>query len=519
MTDEKLGKNWEQKRYEDTLTQVYTSQDEQETIFKAVRLRDYQDKEEVRLCIAKDDRLVKALQTPLSKLGEKINEVINYGVVVSYVDRASLIKEVYRLYQGIPVIDKVEGLGWQYSADGEVKAFAGSEFIGIDGKDKVADIEAGLPIKKGMDNMETINSYMNKNVVREIVMLYNLTAPVAGMLKQCFILSLHGKSSTGKTTLAKLAASQTCSPEYDRLCKTLNTTDNASEKGLEGIKGLGVLLDDTSLTNKGFDWDRFLYRLSTGRTKERLNRDCQVLEARRFYSTIVLTTEMSILSKVDPNREGNNGRIIEIPVKEGIAFDDDVECRGMELYYRKNYGNALPTLVKKIIGLGCAEVKDMVYSEELDLRKAYAEQDVVVKRHFLEIAALRVTARMANQYLGYQFHIEDITAFLIENIAVSLIDTREMQPADRVYTVLYPELVNVAGVSKEIDGKVYRYIEGKVFKNLVDTHCKGISCKEAKNILWERNLLLKIGNTFSIVKNVGNGEELRGYWLICEGEK
>ena len=74
MTDEKLGKNWEQKRYEDTLTQVYTSQDEQETIFKAVRLRDYQDKEEVRLCIAKDDRLVKALQTPLSKLGEKINE-------------------------------------------------------------------------------------------------------------------------------------------------------------------------------------------------------------------------------------------------------------------------------------------------------------------------------------------------------------------------------------------------------------------------------------------------------------
>ena len=79
MTDEKLGKNWEQKRYEDTLTQVYTSQDEQETIFKAVRLRDYQDKEEVRLCIAKDDRLVKALQTPLSKLGEKINEVINYG--------------------------------------------------------------------------------------------------------------------------------------------------------------------------------------------------------------------------------------------------------------------------------------------------------------------------------------------------------------------------------------------------------------------------------------------------------
>ena len=59
-------------------------------------------------------------------------------MVVSYVDRASLIKEVYRLYQGIPVIDKVEGLGWQYSAAGEVKAFAGSEFIGIDGKDKVA---------------------------------------------------------------------------------------------------------------------------------------------------------------------------------------------------------------------------------------------------------------------------------------------------------------------------------------------------------------------------------------------
>ena len=160
----------------------------------------------------------------------------------------------------------------------------------------------------------------------------------------------------------------------------------------------------------------------------------------------------------------------------------------------------------------------MVYSEELDLRKTYAEQDVVVKRHFLEIAALRVTARMANQYLGYQFHIEDITHFLIENVAESLSDTRQMQPADRVYTILYPELVKVAGVPKEIDGRVYHYIEGRVFNDLVGTHCKGISYKAAKNVLWERNLLLKMGNAFSIVQNVGNGEELRGYWLICEVE-
>lgn len=512
------GRNWEQKRYEDTLTQVYTSQDEQEIIFKAVRLRDYQDKEEVRLYIVHDDRLVKALQTPLSKLGERINEVINYGVVVSYVDRASLIKEVYRLYQGIPVIDKVDGLGWQYGVDGEIVAFAGSEFMNTDGMTKVSDIEAGLPIKMGEVDMSVINSYMSKNVVREIVMLYNLTAPVAGVLKCCFVLSLCGRSSTGKTTLAKLAVSQTCSPEYDRLCKTLNTTDNASEKGLEGIKGLGVLLDDTSLTNKGFDWDRFLYRLSTGKTKERLNRDCQVMEAKRFYSTIILTTETPILSKVDASREGNNGRIIEIPVKEGIVFDDDLECREMELYYRKNYGTVIPALVKKIMELGCDEVKDMVYSEELALRKAYPTQEVVVKRHFLEIAALRITARLVNQYLGYQFHIQDITGFLIENVAVSLIDTREMQPADRVYTVLYPELVKVVGVPKEIDGKVYHHLDGAAFNNMVETHCKGIAYKTAKNILWEKNLLYKRGSAYSIVQDVGGGNSLRGYWLVCEGE-
>lgn len=513
-----LEKSRGKDQYESALTQVYTSQDGRDISFKAVRLHDDRDKEDVRLYIDQDGKLVKVLQIPLSKLGEKINEVINYGVVVSYVDRANLIKEVYRLYDEIPIIDKVEGLGWQYSTDGDVKAFVGSEFIGADGNAKVADIEAGLPIKKGEVDVPTINSYMSKNVVREIAMLYNLTAPVAGLLKQCFILSLHGRSSTGKTTLAKFAVSQTCSPEYDKLSKTLNTTDNASEKGLEGIKGLGVLLDDTSLTNKGFDWDRFLYRLSTGKTKERLNRECQVTEGKRFYSTIVLTTETSILSKVDANREGNNGRIIEISVKEGIAFDDDVECRSIELYYRKNYGTALPILVKKIMEIGSEEVKEMVYSEELDLRKVYATQEVVVKRHLLEIAALRVTARLANEYLGYQFHIEDITDFLIENVSVSLIDTREMQPADRVYTVLYPELVKVAGVPKKIDGKVYRYLDGKVFKEMADTHCKGVTYKEIKNTLWVRNLLYKKGNEYSVVQDIGGGNSLRGYWLVCGEE-
>lgn len=504
--------------FKNSLYNVYTSNDGQDINFKAIRLHDCEDNEEVRIYLEYNGKLIKGVQVPLSRLNEKMKEIINHGVMVSYADRANLLKEVYDHNLDIPVIDKIDGLGWQYDREGEVVAFAGSEFIGADGNVKLNDIEAGLPAMKGAVDMDLLNTYMRKNVVREIAMLYNLTAPVAGLLKSCFILSLCGKSSTGKTTLAKLALSQSNSPEYERLCKTLNTTDNASEKGLEGIKGLGVLLDDTSLTNKGFDWDRFLYRLSTGKTKERLNKNCQVSEVKRFYSTIVLTTETPILSKVDADREGNNGRIIEIPIKEGIAFDNDVECRSMELYYKHNYGITLSSLVKKIMELGGETVKDKVYMEELELMKKYSNQEVVVKRHFLEIAALRVTAGLVNQYLGYQFSIEKITDYLMENIKESLEDTREMQTGNIAVEKIYPELVKAGNIGncKIIDEVKYYPVKNTELKKIVNTHANGMTFAQVKQILWQNHLLYKQGNSYSITQNI-NGKSER--CLLIKGEE
>lgn len=503
-------------KFNNGLYKVYTTTDGQEITFKAVRLRDINDNEEVRIYLEYNGKLIKGLQVPLSKLNENMKKIIDHGAMISYVERANLLKEIYRLYKEMPVIDKVSGLGWQYDSDKNVTAFAGSEFIGVDGNPKVSDIEADLPIASGEVDMGKLNTYMNKNVVREIAMLHNLTAPVAGLLGQCFVLSLCGKSSTGKTTLAKLAISQTCSTDYDRLCKTLNTTDNASEKGLMGIRGLGVLLDDTSLTNKGFDWNRFIYRLSTGKSKDRLGKEYKVETGERFYSTITLTTEKLILSKVDPNLEGNNGRIIEIPVKEGVVFDDDVECRSMERYYTKNYGITLSLLVKKIMELGIDKVLEMVYDEEERLRTDNPKAETVVKRHFLEIAAMRVTAGLANQYLGYQFHMDNIRDFLIHNITESLHDTRAMQSENVVMGKIYPELIKAAmeNESKTVDGETYYPVRNEKLKELVDQYAAGMTYAQAKQTLWENGKMYKKGSDYSNLFPV-DGEYKR--FLLVKG--
>lgn len=502
--------NNNKENFENSLYELFTTEDGQDITFKAVRLRDNEDNEEVRLYLEYNGKLVKGVQVPLSQLNEKMKEIINHGVMINFTDRANLLKEVYRSYRNIPVIDKVDGLGWQYNKDGEVVGFAGSEFIGVNGETKVYDIEEGLPTAKGEVDMDMLNTYMNKHVVREIVILYNLTAPIAGLLEQCFILSLWGDSSTGKTTLAKLAMSQTSSDRYDKLCKTLNTTDNAAEKGLEGVRGLGVLLDDTSLTNKGFDWDRYIYRLSTGKSKDRLGKTRKLEQGERFYSTITFTTEHSILSKVDADREGNNGRIIEISLKKGIIYDSDIECRRMERYYQKNYGITLPLLIKKILEHGCENILDKVYEEEEKLRTENPNAEAVVKRHFLELAALRVTAGLANQYLGYKFNIDSITDFLISNINESLNDTREMQTGTIVLEKIYGELYKAANLEKgkTIDGVEYYPVRNEELKKLVNSSAKGMTFAEVKHVLWKNNLLYKRGDDFSIVQNI-DGKSVR----------
>lgn len=502
--------NNNKENFENSLYEVFTTKDGQDITFKAVRLHDNEDNEEVRLYLEYDGKLVKGVQVPLSRLNDKMKEIINHGVMVNFTDRANLLKEVYCSYKNIPVIDKVDGLGWQYDKDGEVVGFAGSEFISVNGETKIYDIEESLPTVKGEVDMNMLNTYMNKHVVREIAILYNLTAPIAGLLEQCFILSLWDDSSTGKTTLAKLAISQTCSDRYDKLCKTLNTTDNAAEKGLEGIKGLGVLLDDTSLTNKGFDWDRYIYRLSTGKSKDRLGKERKLEQGERFYSTITFTTENSILSKVDANREGNNGRIIEIPLKKGIIYDSDIECRRMERYYQKNYGITLPLLIKKIMEQGSENILDKVYKEEEKLRTANPNAEAVVKRHFLEIAALRVTAELANQYLGYKFNIDSITNFLISNISESLYDTRVMQTGTIVLEKIYGELLTVADKNncKTFDGVEYYPVRNEELKKLVNSSAKGMTFAEVKHVLWKNNLLYKQGDNYSIVQNI-DGKSVR----------
>lgn len=502
-------------KFYDNLYPVYTTADGQVT-FEAVRLRGKNHMEEVRLYMKqKGEPIKQVLQTPLSNLSSSLNQVTNYGVSVSHSDLAVLLREVNHSYEKFPVIDEVTGLGWQYDDEGKVRSFAGSEFIDCNGNFIISDPEAGLPTAEGTDDVNLINDFMKEQPVRQIVMVYNLAAPIAGLVQRCFILSLSGKSSTGKTLIAKLAQSQSCSTAYPRLSRTLNGTDNAMEKNLEGIRGMCVLLDDASLTDKRFNWTQNIYRLGTGTVKERMDRENRVSKTENFHTTFIITTESPILSRVDATKEGVNGRMIEIAVRDGVLFDDEAQCSRMEQYASENYGNALPKLVGVISKLGVEKVKDMVKDEKRSLEAKLGEEELVVKRHCWELAVIRTTARLANECLGYSFDIEAMTDFIIENIRVSLEDTREMQPDDQVMAKIYPRLKKKVEGYREIGGETYGLLPYSELKALVDEYCKGIKYSEAADILWEHHVLYKKGNSYSHVQTI-NGQSVRRMLIVVK---
>ena len=502
---------------------VYTFSNPSVPAIYAVRIALRDGRENLRLYMWKDGEVITVFDGTLSKLDSCPPKIEDFGFIVSYQEKMELRNAIFKKFPDIPVIPEIRGLGWQMDASEKYKrTFAGSSVIRPDGSEGIGDFKAGLPDKKGEFKVSVLNEYMRSegNPVRQIILLYGLAAPLTGLFGECFMLSLCGKSSTGKTTAAKLSLSQTCAPDYPRLYKTFNSTGNAAEQSLDGINGTSVLIDDTSLASDSFNWADFIYRLSTGTGKDRLEKNTELRQGAKFSTTIFFTAETPILDRVDPSKEGIVGRLVEIPVSGQDLFDDARQCRKILRYATENYGITLPELVKVILKKEGSAVLDMVENETAYLEDTYNTQETVVQRHYKELAVLRVTAKLANEYLGYQFDVDEITDFLITNISAALEKARIFQLPYIVREFILPRLYELPYETKVYHGESYRLLRNKDLMKTVKealAYAPGkYTCKNVKEVLLKDGLIYCNNGDYSTPIN-RNGKTERFILLNKEG--
>ncbi|GAB0843653.1 DUF927 domain-containing protein [Escherichia coli] len=157
--------------------------------------------------------------------------------------------------------------------------------------------------------------------------VFVLSASLASMLlvpagMDVSIFHFHGGSTTGKTILLQLAASVHGNGNEPGSSSGVNimrwnTTPNALERSLSDFSGLVACIDELGASNHK-DFLSLLYNMTSGVSKERLNKAMQLCEPYKWRMLILSSGEMSIATKLASQKEsvqgGQEHRAISIEV-------------------------------------------------------------------------------------------------------------------------------------------------------------------------------------------------------------
>lgn len=168
----------------------------------------------------------------------------------------------------------------------------------------------------------------------------------AGEITDLPLVSLVGKSSTGKTLALSLLVSPYGKPTLGGMIQSLNCTENAFFQSLSERNGVVAAIDEVTSRIDTWDFQRICYLLPTGKSKERCNSSGERLPSFTYETTIVMTGERSILENVPPDLHGLSARMIELhlPWSESAKHALDLEKALL-----KNYGTAGPAVASWIL--------------------------------------------------------------------------------------------------------------------------------------------------------------------------
>ena len=181
--------------------------------------------------------------------------------------------------------------------------------------------------------------YTNHNLALAVTI--GLSAVVVSRLKNAIdigtiICNFSGRSTTGKTTAAKLIASLFAAPTKNGLLFRFNATKNALAARLMGINGLPMIIDDI-LVNEKIDMSELIYALADGSNKDRCTANSQLRNDSNdsFNGVIVLTSEYPVLDVSNKNK----GLLVRILSMNDIEWTPDAETAiKIQQTVSENYG-------------------------------------------------------------------------------------------------------------------------------------------------------------------------------------
>ena len=239
-----------------------------------------------------------------------------------------------------------------------------------------------------------------RTVVAVLVLGMAFAGPLLRFLGvEGFGLHLSGRSSTGKTLLAKLGLTVWCDPE-DFL--TWNGTKNGFEHKLSKFNDAFLLLDEIKEANPA-TVAQLAHAISDGVGRVRSNQPgTDNLKTRTWRIALVSTGETTVSDYLGANAQGGQSvRLIDVPVEAGEACVDADHAARVESFIedRRQFGTAGDAWAQYLVDLdesGRVRLKEALGAHRSRLR-AIADSDPELGRIAAKLALLETALNEAHR--------------------------------------------------------------------------------------------------------------------------
>lgn len=355
------------------------------------------------------------------------------------------------------------------------------------------------------DYISLINREVIGHVPLEIMLCIGVTPLIVGMLNRSgiaevdsLLVHLPGKSTTGKTTAAMLAASVAGNPGINEngLLQTFNGTKNAMSQLLVNNYGVPIVFDESSMNQMDSEsLSSFLYEIAQNQGRLRLNRNSELKDQGTWSTTIISTGEHSVIDKANQN-EGLRVRLMEFSNTKWTKGAENADRLKIGLLH--NYGHIAPIIAEKMIHLGPKQIANMVDDNKADILSLIPKSRFAA-RVAGKLANILTAAELIEETLGIRLSGDRLISWLVEQEEISMTE-REMAPKFyqqlREYLVRYSKNFKVNnqlsqnyneiwGKIEVHEGRTYCYILPTIFKRIASE----LNYTDSKLLLEELKIL------------------------------
>ena len=229
-------------------------------------------------------------------------------------------------------------------------------------------------------------------------------------------ISLYGPSGTGKTLGQLWMQSMWGNPQELHFAAKFTPNSLYNRLGMYG--NLPMTIDEATITSEKEIGD-FLYMVTQGRDKARLNRNAEERKTKPWWLPVCVSTNIPLSTKLallGSATDAQMMRLLEVSFEPHKLFTANTSA-GRKIFQmvNSNYGWIGPKFIEYLLGLGRDAIKDMIDTAMAEFSAKYGATFSGEERYWEIIIVLAdLASRIATEQGWFKFDYREGTQWVLE---------------------------------------------------------------------------------------------------------